>query len=619
MLLTELLTHLTRVFFVLLVAITTLDYLLHRDRIRRDVALVFLCLSASILIGLFHSITGLNFPWLAKVGQLALMAQPYLLLRLVKYFRFVPLTVERGAIVGLIITWIALIIVPTPLPPEVSIPVVLYFAIVDGYAVIAFIQGALQTGGVTRQRLRFAAAGSGLLAFALLLAGVRLILPALALEILSLLQLFTILSSLAYYISFASPSWLRYGWKFTELRNYLLPDAESLRNQLPPEILDRLRLAVMGTINTNKVSILLWDEQTRKLISQNVQEFDQLASVDLYSDLGKGVIRAAWESKHARVVYRSSQLSSAEQQLMQTVDAEALYLVPIATSDHTLGLILAFLEYGSLFVDDDLKLLTIFSQQTAIILENIMILEQQRRYAEDLEHKVQQRTAALQRSNEELRQFAHVVSHDLKEPLRMVSSYTQIIETKYGDKLDDEGREYLGFAVDGASRMKQLIDDLLAYAHVQAQSQNFVVFDMQLVMDEVCRLLHFTIAEANAILDVDPLPHIRGDQRLITQLLQNLVSNAIKYQKDRQPHVRIKAEKQEDEWVFSVQDNGIGIEPSSLDRIFVIFQRLHVRGEYPGTGIGLAICKKVVEHHEGRIWVESEVGKGSTFYFSIPA
>lgn len=619
MLLTELLTHLTRVFFVLLVAITTVDYLLHHDRIRRDIALVFLCLSASILIGLFRSITGIDFPWMSKIGQLALVAQPYLLLRLVKYFRFVPVTVERGAIAGLLIMWSALILAPTPLPTEVTISVVLYFAIVNGYVVVAFIQGALQTGGVTRQRLRFAAAGSGLLSLALLIAGVRVILPTSALDITSLLQLLSVLSSLAYYISFAPPRWLRYGWKFTELRNYLLPDTEALRSQLPTEILERLRLAIVGTINTNKVSILLWDEKTRTLISQNTQEIDQLATIDLNSEVGKGAIKAVWEDKLARVVYHTSELTRSDADLMKAVDAEALYLVPIATGDHTLGLILVFLEYGSLFVDDDLKLLTIFAQQTAIILENIMILEQQRRYAEDLEHKVQQRTAALQRSNEELRQFAHVVSHDLKEPLRMVSSYMQLIESQYGDKLDKDGHEYIGFAVDGAARMKNLIDDLLTYAHVQPQSQNFEVFDMQLVMDEVCRLLHFTIAEAGAIMEVDPLPQIRGDQRLITQLFQNLVSNAIKYQKDRQPHIRIKSEKQKNEWIFSVQDNGIGIEASNLDRIFVIFQRLHGRGEYAGTGIGLAICKKVVEHHDGRIWVESEVGKGSTFYFSIPA
>ncbi|MFN8375014.1 MAG: ATP-binding protein [Anaerolineae bacterium] len=225
----------------------------------------------------------------------------------------------------------------------------------------------------------------------------------------------------------------------------------------------------------------------------------------------------------------------------------------------------------------------------------------------------------LKRSNEELQRFAYVASHDLQEPLRMIGSYLQLIESRYADKLDDSGREFIGFAVDGAARMKDLINGLLAYSRVETQPQTFMTIDFNKKVDEARRLLAVAIEESGAIVSNDHLPQIKADRRLIIQVFQNLIGNAIKYRSERTPEIHISAKLNKNEWVFSVRDNGIGIEAQYLDRIFVIFQRLHNRGKYPGTGIGLAICKKVIERHGGRIWAESEVGKGTTFYFTIPA
>jgi light-regulated signal transduction histidine kinase (bacteriophytochrome) len=247
------------------------------------------------------------------------------------------------------------------------------------------------------------------------------------------------------------------------------------------------------------------------------------------------------------------------------------------------------------------------------------MLEELHRQTEALEEKVQQRTAALQRSNDELRRFAYVASHDLREPLRTVSNYLQLIEMRYADLLDDEGHEFFAFAVGGAKRMRDLIDALLAYSRVETQVHEFVPVDCQEVVDEVCQQLQVAIDEAGATIIHEGLPQIKADKQLILQLFQNLISNALKYRGDREPEIHIDATRHQKEWRFCVRDNGIGIEAQYLERIFVIFQRLHHQTEYPGTGIGLAICKKTVELHGGRMWVESQVGEGSTFYFTIPA
>ena len=235
--------------------------------------------------------------------------------------------------------------------------------------------------------------------------------------------------------------------------------------------------------------------------------------------------------------------------------------------------------------------------------------------AKDLE----QTNKALERSNEELEQFAYVASHDLQEPLRMVSSYMALLEKRNKEKLDAESKEFIGFAVDGAKRMQQLINDLLSYSRVTTQGKPFVQTDVEEVFGRVLQNLKVTIEESGANVTHDPLPTVMADGVQLERLLQNLVGNAIKYRdKSVSPEVHVSAVSQNDEWIFSIRDNGIGIDPKYHDRIFGIFQRLQTREQYSGTGIGLAVCKKIVERHNGRIRVESEEGKGSTFFFSLP-
>jgi signal transduction histidine kinase len=247
--------------------------------------------------------------------------------------------------------------------------------------------------------------------------------------------------------------------------------------------------------------------------------------------------------------------------------------------------------------------------------EKLGIEVEERRQAEA---KLQLRSQELARSNTELEQFAYVASHDLQEPLRMVASYVQLIEKRYKDKLDADGREFVEFAVDGAKRMRVLIEDLLAYSRVTTRAEPFQPTNFEEVLEIVTDNLQVAIQDSGAQITHSPLPTVQGDTTQLTQLFQNLISNAIKFRGDVAPEVHVNAETQDGYWLITIQDNGIGIEAQHLDRIFVLFQRLHGRGSYPGTGLGLAICRKIVERHGGTIWVESETGTGSKFNFTIP-
>lgn len=255
-------------------------------------------------------------------------------------------------------------------------------------------------------------------------------------------------------------------------------------------------------------------------------------------------------------------------------------------------------------------------QRTMVSRDALLREVAERRQAEEA---LERHAAELARSNSELEQFAYVTSHHLQEPLRTVASYVQLLAQRYRSQLGSDADAYIAYAVGGAHRMKTLLNDLLEYSRVGTRGTPFHLTSCQVAWEEVLTSLQATIQDSGAVVTCDPLPSLMADPAQLTQVFQHLLSNAIKFRrKDTPPRIHVSAERQDHVWLLSVRDNGMGIDPQYAERIFLIFQRLHTEQEYPGMGSSLAICKKIVERHGGRIWVESQLGQGATFRFTIP-
>jgi PAS domain S-box-containing protein len=262
---------------------------------------------------------------------------------------------------------------------------------------------------------------------------------------------------------------------------------------------------------------------------------------------------------------------------------------------------------GGAEIPIEIGLSPVETDQGAFVLATIVDISR-RKHAEE----------ELRRSNEELERFAYVASHDLQEPLRTITSYLQLLSRRYRERLEGDAVEFIDFAVGGAIRMQRLIEDLLAFSRAGTRGREAVPIDANLALRRVLDGLRAAIDESGALVTHDLLPHVLGDPGQFEQLLANLVGNALKFRAVAAPQVHVGARRDGRYWQFSVRDNGIGIDQAYFDRIFVIFQRLHAPDEYPGTGVGLAICKKIVERHGGKIWLQSSTGEGSTFYFTVP-
>jgi signal transduction histidine kinase len=295
--------------------------------------------------------------------------------------------------------------------------------------------------------------------------------------------------------------------------------------------------------------------------------------------------------------------------------------MPLIHKDVVIGLI-QVANKDSAYTEKEVELLEMMGRTISPVLETRLKKERQDAellgYKGHLEDLVKVRTSELQATNKELQQFAYVASHDLQEPLRMIASFLQLLSRRYSGKLDKDADEFIKYAVDGATRLQTMINDLLLFSRVGTRGKEFTDVDMKVVIEDVLANLAVAIDNGKANISVGDMPTIKADQSQMIQLTQNLVENAIKFRGKDTPRIEISANRGKGEWIFSVRDNGIGIESKYFERIFIVFQRLHAGDVYKGTGIGLSLAKKVVERHGGRIWLESEVGKGSIFYFTIP-
>jgi len=425
---------------------------------------------------------------------------------------------------------------------------------------------------------------------------------------------------------------------------------QNLRSQLFAEITLKIRESlqledilqttvkeVQKVLHADRVLIFrLWPDGSGTVVQEAVlpgwpvvlgqQILDPCFKEDYVEKYRQGRISAIFDVEQAHI-------QDCHKEFLQQFGVKANLVVPILIREGIWGLLVAHqCAHSRQWNNSETQLLLQLANQIGIALSQSQLLEQATRQAQE-----------LARSNSELEQFAYVASHDLQEPLRMVTSYLQLLERKYSSQLDATADQFINYAVDGARRMQTLINDLLNYSRVTTRGQPFVEVDCAEILAQAIANLKFAIEDSNAEITYDPLPVIKADPTQLTQVFQNLIGNAIKFRGELPPRIHIGVVRREEaeekgsrgaeeknsplpastlpspnEWLFSVRDNGIGLEAQYAERIFVIFQRLHGRSKYPGTGIGLAICKKIIERHSGRIWVESEPSQGSTFYFTIP-
>lgn len=390
------------------------------------------------------------------------------------------------------------------------------------------------------------------------------------------------------------------GFTLTGDESYLEPFTQAIQHVGPT--LDALRMAPSGVAHAEELRSFetLWhnklEASTQNIVARREKGLEAVAKL---TSLGAGKrtmdeIRALYSRLHAM------HQSSLEKELKTSEFQANLALVSMALGSAAGFITGAYLVYLLLRVSN----------------ERLALLEE----SESREASLAQSNLALSRANEELQHFAYVASHDLQEPLRSIAGYVQLLERRYETQLDEKALGYIRKSVAAAERMQQLIEGLLAYTRVNTQAKPHTMVPIEAVLRDIEANLAASLAESGAVLAHDPLPTVWADRLQVTQLMQNLISNALKFRtEEQQVKIHVGAVRVGDRWQISVRDNGIGIEPEYSGRIFKVFQRLHTRQEYPGTGVGLAICKRIIERHGGAIWFESEPGKGTAFHFTLPA
>jgi signal transduction histidine kinase len=381
-----------------------------------------------------------------------------------------------------------------------------------------------------------------------------------------------------------------------------------LKSDAPQRIANELCEKVMDYLDCQVFFNFLVDEQPGRLRLNACAGISEEQAAKVQSlEFGVGVSGCVARDQCRIVAEDVLSTPDPRTELIKSVGLQAYACHPLMAEGKLIGTLSFGTKKRARFTDDELSLMKDVADHVAIALQR-----------QSAQAALRQSTLELERSNQELQQFAYVASHDLQEPLRAVAGYLGLIDERFRDKLDDKGRHYMAGALEGAERMHTLINDLLDLSRVGTRGGEFQSADLNAVLDIALKNLSVTVQQANAVVTRSPLPTLAVDANQIVMLFQNLMGNAVKFHGGRPPEIDVSARWQAGHWVFAVRDNGIGIEPQYYEQIFQIFRRLHTRKQYPGTGIGLAVCKKIVERHGGRIWVQSQPGLGSTFLFTLP-
>jgi signal transduction histidine kinase len=589
---------------VLLAIIVLLQWTRWRDPVSFDIFLVFGSLAILLILERTLRLAAIDVPWIRPLGVSVLLAHPYLLLRVVSDFRPVSRTLERLAAVGLAVSLVATWVSEVRLVPLIILAF-LYFVCLLAYVAWSFRRGAKAAGGVTHWRMLHASWGALLLAVVFVLAVFASLVPVTRDAGSAFIPLSSLGAALNYYLAFAPPSWIRRIWQSAELYGFLAERALEAGSPSRIDLLNRLCTFVVSAVGAKCAAAALWDHDRQQLIVQ----VSRWGYLEPGRPVPEGRLLNAWRDDQASLVRQF-------EWVLPGGAPGSVYVVPIPSKVATRGLLFVVLPKGALFVADDLALLRVCCGETAVQLDNGVMREQQ----EKLIAELAQRGDQLASVNKELEAFSYSVSHDLRAPLRHVSGFTELLLKSGGADLDPGRLRYLRIISESAVKMGDLIDSLLIFSRMGRSEMLRTRVDLNAVVRTAQRDVMQSDPAREVEWVIDDLPDVPGDPNMLQLVFNNLLSNAFKYSRVRQD-AKIEIRNQNgssEEAVIFVRDNGVGFDMAYANRLFGVFQRLHRAEEFEGTGIGLANVQRIVARHGGRVWAESELGKGATFYVALP-
>jgi signal transduction histidine kinase len=591
---------------VLLAILMVVQWTRWRDRVSLDIFFVFGSLGLLLVLERALRLTNIQAAWIRPLGESVLLAHPYLLLRVISHFRPVSRSLRRAATAGLVVSLIAVWTATWPFRSNALVMLAfLYFLLLLGYVAWAFRQGSRGAGGVTHWRMQHAALGALLLAIVFMLAVFIGLVPASRPATAALIPLAALGAALNYYSAFAPPSWLRRMWQSSELYLFFADRAVAGRSASQDEVLNRLCTFAVAAVGGTSAAAAFWDD-ARQTLTVAVSRWGYL---EPGRPVPEGSLLRAWRSNRATLVKQ-------HEWVLPGGAAGSVYAVPIPCEVGPRGLLFVLLPRAALFVSDDLALLGACCAETAVQLDNVTMRERQQALISELGERSNQ----LATVNKELEAFSYSVSHDLRAPLRHVSGFTELLQKSPGPELDDNRRRYLRLISESAIKMGELIDSLLVFSRMGRAEMLQTRVDLNAIVRQAQRDVMEADRGRSIRWKIDELPTVAGDPAMLQLVFTNLLSNAVKYSRTRE-NATIEIGSRNgpgDESVVYVKDNGVGFDMAYANRLFGVFQRLHRAEEFEGTGIGLANVQRIVSRHGGRVWAESEPGKGATFYVALP-
>ena len=591
---------------VLLAILMVVQWARWRDRVSLDIFLVFGSLATLLILERSLRLTRVEVDWIRPLGVSVLLAHPYLLMRVVSHFRPVSRTIRRIATaalgLSLLTTWVAIWPVRST---ALVVFAFLYFVWLLGYTAWAFRQGSRAAGGVTHWRMQHAALGALLLAVVFVLAVLLSAWPASRAVGASMVPLAALGAALNYYFAFAPPAWLRRMWQSSELYGLLSERAGAGSTTSRDGVLKRLITFAVSAVGATGGAAALWDDRRQALIVA----VSRWGYLEPGRAVPEGSLLAAWRSDSATLVQQ-------HEWVLPGGAPGSVYVVPIPCEVSARGLLFVILPRAALFVSDDLALLRAACNETAIQLDNVTMRERQQALINELGERSDQLAAV----NKELEAFSYSVSHDLRAPLRHISGFTDLLQKSPGPELDDRRLRYLRLISESAVKMGELIDSLLVFSRMGRAEMLHTRVDLNTVVRQARRDVMQADPGRSVQWAIAQLPEVAGDPAMLQLVFTNLLSNAVKYSRT-QNHAIVEVgstNNSGDDVVVFVKDNGVGFDMAYANRLFGVFQRLHRAEEFEGTGIGLANVQRIVARHGGRVWAESEPGKGATFFVALP-